>query len=694
MAPIFSWKDKGLEHMSLKKSKQLKQEHQIVLQALEVTNLAYQRVANVDEVIHALLPEQTELLGNTYANPLGKQVVKIMNQLLVRGFVFSPGKTIQRRYYGSVNVLDPQASSLPATPSRRSRVLNLVRDIVAIRERAVRSVEIAEFASERKEFEDLSPELIVRSVLSLAQTGELITKEVRGDGKGINLYLPAELDLKLYLPHEPVTWLEEIAHSVLDFWQERDSKAKQQGGKPHPFSTREFRSYVAKKDFRFDPHPTSDPQLLVNALISLSETRNPVLRKIRRPGEKASLWAPTGLTDEELDFGLAYANDAERVGEAVRRATERLGRPVNLHDISEETELDKSLKPTGRLKLFSILSDIAKEKIDAGDGTRQERVKRRIFKLGKVDGEAYYDVTNKLESRNYVIFQSIKSRWMSVDGEERVSALKDVLAPTILMGRARLIAAEVKIVADGLIALLKSKRLSRAVRLEAEELLAVVQRVLSNIDSWLSIKLEDGLKLPKGLNLTSAGWTADKLLAFLKTVTSRFERVTDHKVLISLMKENIRRIPNPNFVRRCADNIQAASEYLYDQTDALLYAAKKWGGYECCSQAMIADHELERLRDVRFVFPSLNAKAFNVRFASVACLAFLRSDKGNNLLLHMARHDSDAGIRRSALWAYCFARGKDAQELLLDRAMNDTHVNVSQFAKELMKVNGIDLWML
>lgn len=66
----------------------------------------------------------------------------------------------------------------------------------------------------------------------------------------------------------------------------------------------------------------------------------------------------------------------------------------------------------------------------------------------------------------------------------------------------------------------------------------------------------------------------------------------------------------------------------------------------------------------------------------------------NELLRRIATTDVDSGVRRSALWAYCFARGKNAQELLHDREVNDPNINVSQFAKELVKVNDIDLWML
>jgi hypothetical protein len=213
--------------MAGRKSELVKAEHRLVLQALEVTNLAYQRAASVEEVIEALLPEHAEQLEKRYANPLQKQVSKILGQLLVRGLIFSPGQTSQHRYYGSPNILNPQASRLPAQRSRRSRVLTLVKDVVVLLGRAVRASDVVEHAAERSEFDDLTSELIVRSLMSLAETGELLTKTIRGDGGGINLYLPADFDLNLYLPREPLTLMEEIAHFVETFWEERVRRASE-----------------------------------------------------------------------------------------------------------------------------------------------------------------------------------------------------------------------------------------------------------------------------------------------------------------------------------------------------------------------------------------------------------------------------------------------------------------------------------
>src|SRR5205085_6814167 len=118
-----------------------------------------------------------------------------------------------------------------------------------------------------------------------------------------------------------------------------------------------------------------------------------------------------------------------------------------------------------------------------------------------------------------------------------------------------------------------------------------------------------------------------------------------------------------------------------------LYIAKQWGGHECCLQAMIACSELGLLRDPRFIFPALESSSFEVRLAGVACLAFLSSDEGNELLKQVAIDDPDSGVRQSAIWAYGFVEGKEALELMSSRAAEDAHPHVRSFAKQMLEPN-------
>jgi hypothetical protein len=538
------------------------------------------------------------------------------------------------------------------------------------------------------------PELIVRSMLNLAGTGELITKAVRGDGTGIHLYLPNDYGSNLFSHEHPLTWLEEVAKYVDEFWVIRVGQAEADGTKPRPFSTGEFRNYVITKELRFEPSPKGDAQNLVNALKSLSVTRNPLLRRIKRTNEKACLWVPFKVPEDGVQLGDSYASDTERIGMAVQRATKRLGRPVKIQDIKEEIELDASLKPVSTKQLFTIVSDAAKELIDAGRGIRLRRNLRRVYRIGRLHNEAYYDFDNRVGSHSWLRFRQLEAQWLGICAEERISNLADGSAPSIMAGRALLIKNEVMKVADTLNTLVADDNLYQDTLSEARMLCGNVSNMLTQLDIWIAANIPIGTNLPELVDPQSDGMTAHELLKFMKLISPRVKGETSHNKLIIKMKDNIRRLPNPHFSNRFSNNPRNSCDYLYDRTSAFIYTAKHWGGHECCTQAMIAEVELERLRDVRFVLPALDSPNRNIRFAGVACLAFLKATEGNELLRKVITTDNDPGIRRSSLWAYGFAGGIDSEEVFRNSAMYDRNAEVRKFAKYLLDVDELGWWML
>lgn len=81
----------------------------------------------------------------------------------------------------------------------------------------------------------------------------------------------------------------------------------------------------------------------------------------------------------------------------------------------------------------------------------------------------------------------------------------------------------------------------------------------------------------------------------------------------------------------------------------------------------------------------------------VAGLAFLWSPEGNELLRQAAMNDVESGLRQSALWAYGFARGEDAQALLQQRAESDPDERTRYFfrqAKECLFTNNGMWWKI
>ena len=158
--------------------------------------------------------------------------------------VFSPGMIGRRRYYGTESSLAPEERSLPERITRRQRVLCLVRATVETLGRAVRIGDVLEHAAGKSEAGGLTNEEITHDVLSLKETGELrvIGSPLRKDDKGINLYLPSELNPEDFTPSRPLTWLDEVAKAFYELWGERKKQASLANRLPRPVATGEVRA--------------------------------------------------------------------------------------------------------------------------------------------------------------------------------------------------------------------------------------------------------------------------------------------------------------------------------------------------------------------------------------------------------------------------------------------------------------------
>lgn len=674
--------------------KEPKPEHSVVLRAVEVANLAFRRVVSVDEIIAALTAKEIELLQTTYANALSIIVSKILQLLRVRGAVFSPGKVGTRYYYGVRDVLDPATSSLPTEESRRRRVLGMVRKTVAELGRAVRTADVVEYAALSPAAAGLPSHLIMRDILGLKETGELqLIGSVRGDGKGINLYLPAELNPEDYLQPPAPTWLGAVAHAFNELWAEQVAQAAAEGRKPRPLSTGEVRAHLSTSS-QYSEN-LADSIILINAMQQLAQTKNPIVRKIKRPKQKAVLWAPTGVEDSALDTGDAYASDAERVSEAVRRAETALARPVTLRDVQDQVKLDPSLLPTGSSRLISVLSEAARESIASGkNGSRRNRVVQHVHRIGKVADVSYYSTSRTPEAEAYIKFKEVEFRWMAMHAGEELATLKLCSLPTVAIGRAMLALTETADVLGDLNLLRSGGHLHGEQQQKAAELLNDVAEIADLAHEWLDEYGINDSRLPQSVHTEVPGWTINELLEVIRPLYPRLQTIQKNSQLLGLMGDAIRRVPNPEYVNRFSPNQRAASEYLFDRTDALIYAAKQWGGHECCLQATLAGNELGHLRDSRFVLPALDNEHFSIRLAAVACLAFLWSDIGKERLRSVMVNDPDPGVRQSALWAYGFTGAADAQEMLVGRSKKDTDVRVRAFAHDLLRVSQDSWWLL
>jgi hypothetical protein len=670
-----------------------KPEHEIVLRALEIANRALRRTVSVDEILKALTPREISALQATYPKDLSSTVSVILKLLCRRGCAFSPGKLGTRRFYGIANVLGTTTSLPLMQESRRQRVLRLVRYTVQKLGRAVRIGDILEHAASSPEVSDISPNDITHDVLSLKEEAELHrVGSIRGDEKGFNLYLPADLNVEDYTLPDSLTWLQAVAQTFRELWAERAGMAINENTKLRPISTGEVRARM--RAFMQYAENLADPMILVNAMQQLAKTKNPIVRKTRRPGHRTILWAPIEVPDEELDLRDAYATDNERVCEAVRRAESALNRPVNFREVQDQTDLDPSLQPGGVSSLFSVLADAAKENIVESDGKRRKRVAQHVYRIGKIADTSYYSTSRSPEAQAFVEYRQLELRWESMHVEEQLKAVEICSLPSVAIGRVHLIATELAGIMNDLELIREGKHLQGKSWHKANELHGHMTEIATTSSDWLNSNAPSDSCLPPEVDTDVPGLTADELLEMVKPFYPTSQKLKKGANLISLIGDAIRRVANREYVNRFNKAQRLASKYLFDRTDALIYIAKEWGGYECCLQATLAANELGWLRDPRFILPALEAQDFNARLSAIACLAFLSSELGNERLRVLAINDPDSGVWQSALWAYGFAGGPDAQELLVKCSKKDKDSRVRTFARNVLNVSQESWWVL
>lgn len=671
----------------------LKLEHLIVLEALENASFTYKRVVNTAEIASALSPSDRKRLKETYSNSLGDIVAKILTLLCARNLVFSLLAANKRRFYGSVKLLNPDDVQAPTIQSRRRRVLELVQETVATLQRAVRIADVIEHAATSTAADRIPSIEITRDVLSLGQTGELsIVGRVRGDGKGINLYLPSELNPTPYMPAEPLTWLEHIVKVFKQLWAEHIREAATEGLNPKPVSTSEVRACLKAS---LGKYPTlDDPMSVVNAMQQLVKTENPFLRKVMRGNHGAVLWAPIDVRDEDLNLVNVYTSDVSRTTEVVRRAVTRLGRPVNSKDIKLEFERDPSLQPIGSQRVFELLSEASRRNSQSRVEEHDSYTGQGVFRVGRIGGTAYYCVDDTRAANVYIKIRQLELQWAGAGASQELSAAEGCTLPPVAVGRVLQLACEAKNILQEIDSILGNNHCEGGTLRAANHLRKQVDECRLNSLSWLSSHASEAETLPTDVSMEVPGWTGKDLLPILMPLYPSAVNTKSPVKLAMYLARAIRRVPNPDHLNRFSDNYTNAVELMFDRADALLYIAKQWGGHECCIQAMIAKSELGLLRDPRFVFPVLSSPSFEARLAGVACLAFLRSDEGNKLVKEVATNDPDFGVRQSAIWAYGFAGGEDAIELISNWAEIDTHPHVRSFARQMLELADNGWWTL
>ena len=671
--------------------------HKIVYRSLRAANIVLKRVVTANEAIEFLTRAERKELTTNHPNPYESRFRKILTLLVARGIVFRSGKAAAEWYYGATEIINTETAQMPERRSRRERVLEAVRDAVAETKRALRNEEIWDYVKHNEKFSDFNQSMLSHDVLSLLQTGELKKiKTIRGNARGFNLYLPAELDESPYLPTEPMSWLEEVAKVFDLVWQRHLTEAEIENRKPSAVSTGEVRAAWVKLP---NAHPKAFESLpIINAMGMLAagvQHEPPKIRKIRRRGERLLLWCPIGYTDEMLDSGFNYLSDFERIEVAVKRAVKNTARPVTLADVKDEIDLDSLLHPIGKAKIRHVLMDASKDFIGKDGKPYRNKQFQRIYRVGILYNEVYYyhGTVRLEEAYSYVKSLAIESDWNKTEFGLRLEQLKRSSLQTIAFGNAKLLIAECRTLIRRIKSLL-SEKLDAKSRGKMSELLNELLESEKNAKQAASANsLPEMTQLLGDVDDFVPGLTANDLTKAILLVCPGKAGSPDEKFRPRFWKF-VLHMPNPNFKHRFTTDARQAAEFLFDRTDALTYAGSKWGGLECAFQARTARAELGRLRDARFIIPGLTSPDQRNRIVAVCCLAFLSGETGTEELLKLIRQDTEAGVRQSALWAYCFRKKDFTDEIVNEVLQNDPSTFVRQFALKCLSLDDREWWGL
>jgi hypothetical protein len=447
----------------------------------------------------------------------------------------------------------------------------------------------------------------------------------------------------------------------------------------------------------------------------------------QRKGSHFALWAPADVPDSSLDLGAAFASDVARVAEAAQRAIRRLQVPaVGRREVEAEIARDPALRPNGASSVAALLADASKAMIDAGAGARRRRTTPVVLHAGRVEGEAHYGVSagddaghgeveceasarERARARRYVDLLRLLGRWRQRDGMTQVECAAESLSAAASVGRLRIVEqgiAELKAATAQLRGDLSEDvpRVNRQID-ELETEVDAVQhacafhrarllREARRLRTW-SPALEgadargvleaSGVTTRTGAVGSDAGeasMTTDEILSMVRSRGyARAMRATNPTEMVALLSHRLLRLDNGEFDgwRR------KASEFHFERTDAMIFAAIQWGGGMAVLFAQFARQELGQLRDTRYVSAGLSHPRFDARMASAAALAFLPGDSASDeLLAQAALQDTDAGVRRAALWAYG-AAARPGLHTLVQRVLDgERHRDVLALARSAL----------
>ncbi len=667
-----------------------------LVEALQVLLLANRRAPTVTQLRHYLASEDLELAEEVVREAVAAGHAR---QIEVDGVV-------RLWHRGAVSVLDGSAN--------RQVVLALVRHAVAVHGRAVRHADV-EAVTEAERTDGACTGMptrimLTRGLASLVNTKALVVvgKVAGGAGEagGRNLMLPADMvDTVARTPETPLTWYDYVAQVFRRLWGARIEKAQSEGTCPAAISTCDVRAALAN-DRAENGVPVlttrwgivlDNPQVVVNALAVLARGRSPHIKSVL--GRRA-LWLPIDCDARIVIDDLASAKNIDRAVEATRRAMRRLGQPaVTAEHVAAECDLDTTLRVTGKETMARVLSEAARAQVEGAAGKRVPRRVRYLVRVGRPGGAAYYTAPRAerfdddvRRATTFVTSHGVIERAMEMNLMSEFVAASKARSPLLALGRMRLIVSR----ADGVTSELMEARASATPEQstfisECDELLALTGKVRADALGWERFHAS-APETPEGVRSNGLTLSTAELRELFAPFSPMVRNLKHTSELVPRFARLIRRVKNPGFAGRQQQDKRLATEWWFDRTDALLYAAKQWGGIRVRLNAILAETELGQLRDARYVLESLKSNMPEVRLRAIGALAFLQPANCGELIAEHARNDVDPGVRETALWAAGFVAWPGAHDLLVDAEKHDELPRVRAAARMMFAAGDAWWW--
>ncbi|MGI8545152.1 MAG: HEAT repeat domain-containing protein [Aridibacter sp.] len=651
-----------------------------VLKAFKLAGNKLKKPVTINRLLQFIPKTIMKTLERTYGSYFRSKLYKVVNKLKNKELILCCGKAGKESFYIHSDYDKFKDIKLPVPQGER--ILKVFTEAVDFYKRPIAFNELKHFAGEKLSEEDLKN--AARILSQLADMGKILKlSKVTGVVNSRNVYsLPNKQFNKDF--EIPVTTQSHAVKKSFDvLWKHNCQKAQTTGELPRPVLTKQLRKYVWKHYSNI----LGKKKILDSVLLSLKHYENPFMRKVEREEFYFNAWAPHDSTDKQLNLENFYGNNYEKISVAVKRAVEKLERPVNAVEIKKEMKLDPFLSLDIAMSFNAFLSSAAKN-------TAKSK-KKCVRRVGQHLDSTYYLFGDEKEATGalfYVLFLNSKLKFKQGKFKRRLEEIENCKIPTVAYGRLLLIkeetnelklqfenilSAEKKIFSEN--ATRKSNRLAK----QLNSLYSIADELISGIDKSA---------LPEVVDRKITTVSAEELLPILRPVYPAAEGVSDPNKLVRLLQDKIIRVENPEFINRFSSNSEEASRYFYDLTDALLKTAVKRGGYEASFQATLAINEMGRLRDERFIIPALESKDFEKRLTAIACLAFLGTENSVRILQKIMFEDHDPSVRKSAIWAYAFAKKTKFSSTIKKFIKSENNLEVKEFASMIEVLDFEDMW--